>query len=135
LKDSPYKDVKFLQLTTYRKNGEMVTTPVWFIEREGKLFVRTGQKSWKAKRLQRDNRVAVAPASRPGNVTGPAVPGRARFLSEAEFREMDGWFKKRYGLQMKLVNLALWLGKVQACGIEIRLEAGDAPPNAKGGPP
>lgn len=135
MKDSPYKDVKFLQLTTYRKNGETVDTPVWFVEREGKLFVRTGLKSGKARRLRNDPRVGVAPASRPGYVVGRSVQGRARFLSEDEFREMDVWFRKRYGLQMKLVNFALRLAKVPACGIEITLDEGLTAPNAKGGPP
>lgn len=135
MRDSAYKDVKYLQLTTYRQNGETVDTPVWFIEREGKLYVRTGLESGKARRLRRDDRVGVAPASRPGYVVGRSVQGRARFLSQSEFAEMDGWFKKRYGLQMKLVNFALWLGKVAACGIEITLEEGDAAPKAKGGPP
>lgn len=132
---TPYSEVRYLQLSTYRKNGDPVTTPVWFVEREGKLFVRTGVKSGKAKRLRRDPVVAVAPASRPGHVTGPARSGRARFLSAAEFQEMDGWLKKRYGMQMKLVNFALRLGRVEPCGIEITLDEGLSAPNAKGGPP
>lgn len=132
---SPYADVRFLLLTTYRKNGDPVTTPVWFIEREGKLYVRTGLKSGKVRRLRNDPLVAVAPASRPGYVTGPARPGRVRFLSDEEFSEMDGWFRKRYGLQMKLVNLALRLGKVQPCGMEITLDEGLEAPKAKGAPP
>ncbi len=130
-----YQNVKFLELTTYRQNGDPVTVPVWFVEREGKLFVRTGVKSAKVKRMRRDPHVAVAPASRPGHVTGPAWPGKARFLSDDEFKTMDGWFKKRYGLQMKLVGLALWLGKVQACGIEITLDEGLNASEAKGGAP
>ncbi len=130
-----YRSVKFLQLTTYRKNGDPVTVPVWFVEREGKLFVRTGAKSAKVKRLRNDPHVAVAPASRPGHVTGPAWPGQARFLSDEEFRVVDGLFKKRYGLQMKLVGFALWLGKVEPCGIEITLDEGLSAPEAKGGAP
>lgn len=40
---------RHIVLTTFRKNGEAVGTPVWFAERDGKLVVFTGANTGKAK--------------------------------------------------------------------------------------
>ena len=42
----------FIALTTYRKNGTSVMTPVWFVQRDGKLFIWTAKDSGKVKRLK-----------------------------------------------------------------------------------
>ena len=44
---------KYLSLTTYRRDGTPVSTPVWFVEEDGRLFVTTAADSYKAKRLRR----------------------------------------------------------------------------------
>jgi hypothetical protein len=36
-------DSRYLALTTYRRDGRPVTTPVWFVALDGKIYVREGQ--------------------------------------------------------------------------------------------
>lgn len=121
---SVFREARFLALTTFRKNGQPVTTPVWFVEREGKLYVRTGARSGKVKRIRNETRVKVAPALRPGHLLAEARPGQARILGPEELTEVNRELSRRYGLQKKLVDLALRLGRVESCALEIEVDGG-----------
>ena len=76
---------RYLSLASFRKNGQVVRTPLWFAEREGKLYVMTRDDSWKYKRIRNNPRVLVAPCTPRGRVTGPEVEARARILQPGEF--------------------------------------------------
>jgi uncharacterized protein len=80
------RDHSFISLTTFRTNGEAVPTPVTFGEANGsdKLYVVTGLKTGKMKRLQHNPAVALAPCDQKGMVVGAAVQGHARILSTTE---------------------------------------------------
>ena len=79
------KDEYSIVLTTFRKNGQGVTTPVWFSLKEGKLLLCTWEKFWKVKRMKNNPNVEFAPAkTRMGSpskytVTGKTIRGVARF--------------------------------------------------------
>jgi PPOX class probable F420-dependent enzyme len=46
-------------LTTFRKNGEAVPTPVWFAESDGKLYIYTANSSGKVKRIRNNASVSA----------------------------------------------------------------------------
>lgn len=71
-------------LTTFRRNGEGVSTQVGTIAADGKLYFMTAANTWKVKRLASNPRVLLAPCSGRGRVLGPAIEGRARRLAGAE---------------------------------------------------
>jgi PPOX class probable F420-dependent enzyme len=75
---------RHIVLTTFRKSGEAVGTPVWFAEVAGKLYVYTGANTGKAKRIRHNPRVTVAPSTLRGKLRGPAVEGRARIVAPNE---------------------------------------------------
>jgi hypothetical protein len=52
----------YINLTTFRKIGQEVPTPVWFAEMDGKLYVFTGAQTGKAKRIRANGRARVAPS-------------------------------------------------------------------------
>ena len=72
-----FKTHKFLNLETVRKSGVTVATPVWFVERDGKFYVRTVSDAGKVKRIRNNAQVLVAPCTRMGEVTGEWVSGQA----------------------------------------------------------
>ncbi|MFI1868353.1 PPOX class F420-dependent oxidoreductase [Streptomyces jumonjinensis] len=76
---------KYLSLTTFRKNGTPVATPVWFAQDGGKLYVWTNSESWKVKRLRHDSRVTVTVCDIRGNIAEGAVSasGTAELLDDA----------------------------------------------------
>lgn len=75
---------KYISLTTFRKTGAGVATPVWFGEQDGKLYVMTRSDMGKAKRIRNNPRVRVAPCTIRGKVTGPDFAATARILAREE---------------------------------------------------
>ncbi len=69
---------KYVSLVTFRKNGVAVPTPVWFAERDGKLYVKTRNDSGKYKRIRNNPKVKIAPCNMRGTITGPEFSGIAR---------------------------------------------------------
>ena len=76
---------KTVALTTHRRDGTPVTTPVNVVVDEGHAYFRTWETSGKAKRLRQDAHVEVAPATYTGRRrTGPDVGARALLLGSSE---------------------------------------------------
>jgi PPOX class probable F420-dependent enzyme len=71
-------------LTTYRRDGTPVTTPVSVAVAEGRAFFRTYEQAGKYRRLRREPAVTAAPATWRNRPTGPAMPARARRLDGDE---------------------------------------------------
>ncbi len=96
---------KYLSLTTFRKSGDPVTTPVWFAEKEGKLYVFTFPGAGKAKRIRHTARVRVAPCTVNGKATGTVSEARARIITEEQEKKLaDATLAKKYGLTWRLYN-------------------------------
>jgi uncharacterized protein len=75
---------KYISLTTFRKNGAAVRTPVWFGEEDDTLYVMTRSDMGKTKRIRNNPRVCVAPCTIRGKVTGAQFDASARILTQAE---------------------------------------------------
>ena len=97
----------YISLTTFKRSGDGVRTPVWFALHDGKFYVFTEAKAWKVKRLSRDDRVRVAACSVRGAVRGDWIEGHGKVIEDAEIVEAAyGALHKKYGWQMSLVNLS-----------------------------
>jgi uncharacterized protein len=75
----PFVRPRTALLTTHRRDGSPVTTPVDVAVDGPHAYFRTWDASGKAKRLRRDARVEVAPRSH-GHAIGDPVPARVRVL-------------------------------------------------------
>ena len=89
---------KYLSLTTFRKTGVPVRTPVWFAENEGKLYLFTNPKSGKVKRIRNNPHVRIASCTMRGRVTGPDFEATARILPSSEGQHALSLMKKKYWL-------------------------------------
>lgn len=96
---------KYISLTTYRKDGTPVTTPVWLARDGDSLVVATVPSSGKAKRLRNSGRVLVAPCDMRGRVTGDEMAGTATLQDAAGTAATLELIKRRYGIQARL---AFW---------------------------
>ncbi len=98
---------KCVSLTTFKKDGGAVATPMW-IGRDGDhLFVWTPADSWKAKRAKNNPRVVLAPCSRGGKVRDGADPvdGVAEVISEpATVAWLAGVIRRKYGFEFVVVT-------------------------------
>jgi len=94
---------KYLLLTTFRKDGTPVPTPVWVTRDDDRLLVWTGASSGKVKRIRRDGRVELAPCDARGRATGPSVPGSAQLLDEIGTATAKQLIVKKFPLTGRLV--------------------------------
>ena len=94
---------KYLSLTSYRRDGSAVATPVWFVEDHGRLLVTTGADSYKARRIRRNPAVAVAPCTARGALRGEPIPARAEFLPESEHPRVDALMGRKYRVDRMLI--------------------------------
>ncbi|GGN66788.1 PPOX class F420-dependent oxidoreductase [Nocardia rhizosphaerihabitans] len=111
----------FVLLTTFRKDGSPVGTPVWAVAHDDKLFVWTVTDSWKVKRIRRNPEVTVQPCDARGKAHGVVTGGTARLLDATETEQVRSWLRRKYWLTGPLVILAsnLRRGKAGTIGIEI----------------
>ena len=99
-------------LTTFRRGGEAVGTPLSIVVAGGKAYFVTAGDSGKAKRLAHTDRVTLAPCTLGGKVTGETVEGRARRLPPDERRQAaKGLLKPTRSLFWSLVTYRLVHGK------------------------
>lgn len=77
-------------LTSFRRNGAGVGTPVGTVASNGKLYFMTAADTWKVRRLAHNPRVTLAPGNRKGEALGPAIEGQARRLPAEEARRARG---------------------------------------------
>jgi hypothetical protein len=105
---------KYISLTTFKKDGTGVRTPLWFAENDGKLYVMTRNDSWKYKRIRNNPKVVVAPSTVRGKITGPEFPGRARILPPEDWKAVHKLIRRKYWL----ARLPFWSKKNEFVEIE-----------------
>jgi uncharacterized protein len=98
---------KFVLLSTFKKNGDAVATPMW-VGRDGDhLFVWTPADSWKVKRIRNDPRVTLVPCGRFGKPHKGAhsVAGTAEVITQPAIVErLTEVIRRKYGLQFRVVT-------------------------------
>jgi len=101
---------QFINVETYRRNGQAVPTPVWFVGDQGTLYVPTVDGSGKVKRIRNNPRVRVTPCDMRGGPLGEWVEGQARFADAAESNRVNQLLAHKYGLQKAMFEI---MGKLQ----------------------
>lgn len=96
-------DERFVSLTTFRRSGEPVATPVWVARDGAHLLVTTPEGSGKVKRLRHTSRVELRPCSRTGKVGDGAPTMHGDAVIEAEDRPAG--FRRKYGLEYRVFML------------------------------
>jgi hypothetical protein len=87
---------KYISLTTFRKSGVGVPTPVWFGEDSDRLYVMTRSDMGKTKRIRNNSKVQVAPCTMRGKVTGEQFPATARILPAEEHKHARAAINRKY---------------------------------------
>lgn len=85
-------------LTTYRRDGTPVGTPVHIAVDGERAYFRTWDTTWKLRRIRRNPTVEVAPSTVRGTPTGPAMRANARILEvgSAEARHAAQLLARKY---------------------------------------
>lgn len=120
---------KYLSLTTFRKDGTPVATPVWVARDGSELVVITDATSGKAKRIRNNPSVQLAPCDMRGRITGASVAGHATLTDSTGTDYVAAQVKRKYGLAYAAIG---WLEKLRrrdaggSVGIRIRVGSAGA---------
>ena len=92
----------YLNLKTYRKNGEEVASPLWFVQEGKTILVRTISGSGKVKRVHNNPNVEIMPCGSNGEPLGDWVPALARELDDARtYNKVADLLSAKYGKEPK----------------------------------
>lgn len=117
---------KYIVLTTFRRNGAPVPTPIWLVRDGDRLAVWTPRDTGKVKRIRASRRVTVQACDVRGRTThGPLVSGTAVIADEAETAIVRRLLARKYGLLGRLTLLGSRLrgGLSRTVGVLITLDA------------
>ena len=107
-------NAKYINLTTFRKDGREVATPVWFVSFDGKLYFYTVGDSGKVKRIRATKKVRVAPSDARGKPVGSWSEGTGRIVSEPALQKrIYEALASKYGWQFKILNTFAWIARRQ----------------------
>jgi PPOX class probable F420-dependent enzyme len=95
---------QFLRLTTFRRSGEGVPTPVWFAELDGGLGVFTAAQAGKVKRIRRDGRVRIAPCTFKGRPKGEEQEAVAHLVAGEAAERIHEALEAKYGWMFRMVT-------------------------------
>jgi PPOX class probable F420-dependent enzyme len=114
---------KYVLLTTFRRDGRTVSTPVWVVRDGDALGVWTPTDAGKAKRIRQSGEVTVAPCDVRGRPSGAAVPGHATIIGPADTERIRELLRHKYGLigRLTLLGSRLRRGTGGTVGIRITL--------------
>jgi PPOX class probable F420-dependent enzyme len=99
-----FEGQKYLSIETYRRNGDPVRTPVWFVDDGGVFYVRTAASTGKYKRIRNNPSVKIAPCDSRGNVKGEWVSAEAVVAPESEFDRVYRMLRKKYGMMYAMTT-------------------------------
>jgi PPOX class probable F420-dependent enzyme len=91
---------RYVSLTTWRRDGTPVATPVWQITNGDTMWVWTGATTGKARRLRVNPAVGVASCTARGTLTGDTVEARGEVLLASDVPEIFAALRRKYGWQM-----------------------------------
>ncbi|MFK0150857.1 PPOX class F420-dependent oxidoreductase [Streptomyces sp. NPDC090499] len=114
---------KYLLVTSYRKDGTPVPTPVWVVRDGDALGVWTVADSFKVKRIRRRADVTVGPCDLRGNPTGDRVRATAEITDAATAARYRGLIARKYGItgRLTLLGSRLRRGADGTVGIRVTL--------------
>jgi hypothetical protein len=103
---------RYLSVTSFKRDGTGVATPVWFVSDGSRLFALTDLHSAKVRRIRRNPRVLVASCRADGKLRSDPVPARVTVLtSTPELDRVQKLLIERYRISYRLVMLIYRLGR------------------------
>jgi PPOX class probable F420-dependent enzyme len=97
---------KYISLTTFRRTGAAVATPVWFVQLDHTLYVYSDATAGKVKRIRNNPQVQMAVCTLLGRVKGPTVTGVARIVTDPqEQARAKAALDAKYWMARRLLSL------------------------------
>jgi hypothetical protein len=117
----------YLSLGTWRLNGTVVDTPVWFAPADGFLYIFSSGDAGKVKRLRNSSKARVAPCTVSGQVLGDWIAASADIIEDdADAERAYRALRQRYGWKMLITDFFSRLAGKMSQRVFIRVTLGAA---------
>ena len=107
-----FEKAKYINIQTYKKTGQPISTPVWFIIKDNKIFFRTSHNSGKIKRIRNNNKVKFALCDIRGKIKGEWYEGVANIENDSS-NSILVQINKKYGLSSRLMKIFYKIKKIE----------------------
>lgn len=115
-----FRNENYLSLESFRRSGEGIRTPVWFVESDGLIFIYSLANAGKVKRVRNNPKVRIAPCDFRGGVKGSWVDALATILDEESATRAHQLLTKKYGWMKRIGDLFSRLRKRTRVTLAIR---------------
>jgi hypothetical protein len=121
---------KYLSITSYRRDGTPVATPVWFVQEDGDLLVQTDAGSGKVKRIRRNPNVRIAPCTASGRLRAELTAAHAAVLPADQTSWAEELLAHKYRMGILVirplwaVKQALHLGRPRTTTVILKITPG-----------
>ena len=117
-----FEKQQFMNIETFRKNGQGVKTPVWFVQDGETLHIWTYAGSGKVKRIRRDSAVRVVPSTATGEPRGEWVSAQAVADDSPEaIQHVESLMKKKYGFMFLFFRWQANRSKAKSATLKISI--------------
>ena len=117
-----FSNKKYINLETRRKSGQLVGTPVWFVEDGGTIYVRTDMRSGKIRRARNNHNVRVVPCDIRGKPKGEWIEGTVQIANKLESTHAKQLIDQKYGLIGRMLGIMYKLKKVDFAVLSIHFD-------------
>lgn len=103
---------RYLSVTSFKRDGTGVATPVWFVPDGRHLFALTDLHSGKVRRIRHNPRVLIASCQANGKLRSEPVPAHVEVLTATpELQRVQKLLMERYRISYRIVMLFYRLGR------------------------
>jgi len=102
---SQFLNQKYINLETYRRNGQAVRTTVWFVMDAGTIYIRTDMNSGKVKRIKNNPNIRITPSGARGQLKGKWIEGKIKMAGSLELEHAIQLLEQKYGIQGKIIRI------------------------------
>ena len=102
---SQFLNQKYINLETYRRNGQAVLTTVWFVMDAGTIYIRTDMNSGKIKRIKNNPNIRITPSGARGQLKGKWIEGKIKMAGSLELEHANQLLEQKYGIQGKIIRV------------------------------
>ena len=104
---------RFVSVTSFKRDGTGVATPLWAVDDGRRLYALTDLRSAKVRRIRRNPAISVAPCRVNGSLRGSPVAARAAILTAAaDLERVRQLLLSRHRISYRLVMLGYRLGRL-----------------------
>jgi PPOX class probable F420-dependent enzyme len=114
---------KYINLETYKKSGQAVHTPAWFVQDNGVIYVRTDKNSGKVKRVRNNPHARMVPCNIRGRPKGQWIDGTIQVANDYESQHASQLLNQKYGLRGKMFGIMYKLRKIEFVVLSIHYSA------------